>query len=250
MIFRIRVPAPPLNDLVEMLWFAEGYVAPHKQERLLPIGTMELVIPLSDEAPVLSGAHSQFFVIDTPNEPVLGAHFRPGGAFAVLGVPASELRNMHVSLDDLWGSSFAGSLRERIFAAASTEARFDILEQALTSRIAARRTPAIGFAVEEIERRLPRVETLVARAGISHRRFIQTFADEVGLTPKVYSRVQRFQRVLRCVAMREDVDWADVALACGYFDQSHLIHEFRVLSGLSPSVYLQRRTPHTNHVPL
>jgi AraC-like DNA-binding protein len=250
MIFRIRVPAPPLNDLVEMLWFSEGYTAAHEQERLLPTGTMELVVPMRGEEPLIAGAHSHYFVIDTPCEPVLGAHFRPGGAFAILGMPATELRNVQVSLEDLWGAAVAGELRERLQSAQTNDARFDLLEQALVSRIAARRHPAIGFAVREIARRLPRVETLVEKLGLSHRRFIQTFADEVGLTPKVYTRVQRFQRVLRCVADREEVDWADVALACGYFDQPHLIHEFRAISGLTPTEYLARRTPHMNHVPL
>ena len=86
--------------------------------------------------------------------------------------------------------------------------------------------------------------------GTSQRTFINTFAREVGMTPKLYSRVRRFNRALRMVHRREDVDWTDVALACGYFDQSHLIRDFRAFAGLSPSSYLALRTEHFNHVPV
>lgn len=76
------------------------------------------------------------------------------------------------------------------------------------------------------------------------------FARGVGMTPKLFCRVWRFQRVLRAVHHRDAVDWTEVALACGYFDQPHLIHDFREFSGLSPTEYLAARTEHLNHVPM
>jgi AraC-like DNA-binding protein len=86
--------------------------------------------------------------------------------------------------------------------------------------------------------------------GISTRRFIQLFHQQVGLTPKAFCRVRRFQRVLRSVHGRREVDWAQVALDCGYYDQPHFIHDFQAFSGFTPSAYLALATTHLNHVPL
>jgi transcriptional regulator GlxA family with amidase domain len=94
------------------------------------------------------------------------------------------------------------------------------------------------------------VADVTDRIGLSPRRFIQVFADEVGLTPKLFCRVQRFQEVLGLVERRRRVDWVQVALDCGHYDQSHFIHDFRAFSGLNPTKYLRIRGDHRNHVPL
>src|SRR5262249_58525693 len=79
----------------------------------------------------------------------------------------------------------------------------------------------------------------VAReAGLSRRRFAQLFREQVGLTPKLYCRLCRFQGVLRQISLSAPVDWADLALAGGYCDQAHLANEFRHFSGISPSAYV------------
>ena len=78
------IPAPPLADFVELLWLCQGDAPAHARERVLPTGTTELVIGLGEDAwgPVICGAHSESFVIDTAlRSAVMGVHFRPGGAF-------------------------------------------------------------------------------------------------------------------------------------------------------------------------
>jgi methylphosphotriester-DNA--protein-cysteine methyltransferase len=88
------------------------------------------------------------------------------------------------------------------------------------------------------------------RIGFSQRRFIELFRDQIGLTPKAFCRVRRFQRILQAVHRRSEVDWAQVALDGGYYDQSHLIHDFRGFSGLTPATYLAAAAEHLNHVPM
>src|SRR6266511_4258566 len=73
------------------------------------------------------------------------------------------------------------------------------------------------------------------------RRFIQVFTEEIGLTPKLFSRVKRFQRTIAILRQAMAPDWARLAVDCGYFDQSHLIRDFLMLSGFSPSDYLRRQ---------
>jgi len=271
MQFFHHIPAPPLSQFVELLWLYEGYQQPHAKERLLPDGSMELVVNLNEDVtrvydphdtqsvrtlrgPVLVGAHSEFFVIDTAQQKtVLGAHFRPGGAFPFLGLPAGELHNRLVSLEDLWGGE-AARLRERLLEAGTPQHMFAVMEQALTACAAGRlvRHPAVAYALREFHAPsgVRSIADVTARIGLSAKRFIELFSGEVGLTPKLFCRVRRFQRVLCRLRKGRPVQWAAVAADCGYFDQAHFIHDFRAFSGISPTAYVSQHTAHLNHVPL
>src|SRR5581483_10585749 len=252
MIFHARVASKPLSDFVELLWLYEGYRQPHKKERLLPTGTTELVFDLREDlgsdtcGSVLSGPHSEYFELDTSCETsVVGIHFKPGGAFPFFKMPANEFRNTNVSLELLWGSR-ARSVRDRLLAAVTSEEKFRILEETLLAEAARPliHTPAVAFALKKFYR-VPTVTTvseLSDEIGFSTRHFIQIFSAEVGLTPKLYCRVRRFQEVLKSVHRRTDIDWADVAINCGYFDQPHFIHDFKAFSRINPSTYSIART--------
>ncbi len=271
MFLRTYVPRLPLCDFVALLWHCEGGVQPHAKERVLPDGSMELVINLREDNlrvyhrnnpvryetlghSVLAGAHSEFMVIDTASQAsLMGVHFKAGGAFPFFRLPADELRDIHVSLNGLWGAS-AAELRERLLEVRTSHARFRVLEQFLLAQAARplKRHPVIGFALKEFEMRTPArsVAEVADQTGLSQRHFIQLFSQEVGLTPKVYCRIRRFQEAVRFVGTGRQFEWSDVALACGYFDQAHFIHDFRAFSGINPSTYLSLRTEHLNHVPL
>lgn len=269
-----HIPRAPLSQFVDVLWLYDGYTQPHAKERILPSGEMELVINLLEDATrmydrddpnrcqtfrgaLVSGAHSGYQVIDTAEQAsVIGVHFKPGGAFPFLRMPAGELRDTTVSLDALWGRS-AVDLRDRLLGAPTHQARFEILEQVLLAELlrgTARNAP--NRAVELALRRFllaPEMTTIASvreQIGLSSRRFIQVFRDETGFTPKVFCRIRRFQQVLDRVEGSKTVEWTKVALDSGYFDQAHFNHDFRAFSGIHPSAYLARRTPHRNHVPL
>jgi AraC-like DNA-binding protein len=104
------------------------------------------------------------------------------------------------------------------------------------------------WATRQLRGPSTRVADVTAQIGRSSRWFIDRFARDVGLTPKVFSRVQRFQAALRLARPRVSVDLADLAAAAGYFDQAHLTHEFTRLAGLSPAVLFAGRTDFLNHV--
>ena len=271
MLFLRHVPGPPLSKFVDMLWLYEGYTQPHAKERILPTGEMQIVINLLEDrssvydrddtdhcqnfgGSLLSGAHSRYQVIGTAQQAsVIGVHFRPGGAFPFLRRPAGELRDTTVSLDALWGRT-AIDLRDRLLEAETHQTRFEILEQALLAELARGfdHDDAVGFALRRFMA-APHVTTMASvseQIGLSPKRFIQAFRDETGFTPKVFCRIRRFHRALDRMEGRQSVEWANVALDCGYFDQAHFIHDFRAFSGINPSSYLAYRTPHRNHVPL
>ena len=270
MFYRAYTPGPPLGDFISRFWLCSDKPA-HGRERIMPSGTIELVFNLCDDeiriydpahhdrctrfsGAVVSGAYSTFFVIDPlQHASIVGVHFRPGGAFPFLGVPAGELANTHIDLATLWGP-LAGQLRERLRAATPAQ-RFSVLEAALVSRLhhPPERHDAVSVALtsfEQIDAEV-KVRDVARRVGLSQRRFIQVFAAEVGLTPKLYYRIRRFHQAQRLVRKAPAPDWATVAAECGYFDQSHLIRDFCAFSGLSPMVYLGQRSEHVlpNHVP-
>jgi AraC-like DNA-binding protein len=270
MEYRRRKPAAPLAGFIEVLWYWEGTARPHEFERLLPDGSTELILNLGEDqvrvydrrdlrrferldGATLVGPHSQFFVIDTAEQDrVMGVHFRPGGSFPFLPLPLDELHDLHISLSDVWGG-FARELRERLLAAKTVEGRFDLLEAGLLERVAKplERHRAVAHALGEFLSGGARTIADVTDAtGLSARRFIEVFKQQVGMPPKQFCRVRRFQRVIRGLAVGGAIDWAGVAAESGYFDQAHLIHDFRAIAGISPGEYAGLRTPHLNHVPM
>jgi transcriptional regulator GlxA family with amidase domain len=156
-------------------------------------------------------------------------------------MPADAFHDKNVSLDLIWGS-MVRTLRDRLRSANEPAKKFKILEVALLSRINERvqLNTAVRYALLEFARRsqVPMVRELAHEAGLSRRRFAQLFREQIGLTPKLYCRLQRFQNALKQIGSGASVDWAQLALAAGYCDQAHMAHEFRDFSGLSPSAYL------------
>jgi len=267
--FRRRVPAGPLSQFVECLWYFEGAARAHEFERILPDGSVEVVINLEEDrfrvydrhshaleqtvrGVLVSGPRSEYFVIDTAQQlSTMGIHFKPGGSFPFLGLPTTEVQNRQVALHDLWGDA-AADMRGEIVEAATVDEKFAVVERWLLRRAARlERHPAVAYALKEFRPGQGRsVTEVTARIGLTPKRFIQLFQREVGLTPKLFCRVRRFQKVLHAIGVGDRIEWADLAIDCGYFDQAHFIHDFRAFSGLNPSTYVAQRTEHLNHVPL
>ena len=259
-LFNFYKPKPPLSKFVDIFWLYEGYEPQPKTERILPTGTLELVINLRQnelriydaERPencsrlsgaVVSGASGRGFA---PAEEafIIGVHFKPGGAFPFLGLPAGDLADTHVDLETLWGPS-AGRLRERLCEARTSAERFQLLQEALLSRLChgVEQHYSVSAALEMFGKNQagPRVRDAAKYLGLSQRRFIQVFKGEVGMTPKLFSRIQRFQQTRTFIQHNPSFNWADLAVDLGYFDQSHFIREFLEFSGLSPTDYISRQ---------
>ena len=270
MLFATHIPQPPLNQFIELFWFHEGYNSDHWLERVLPDGSMELIFNLRDENrhvfdPLtrrprqsyrrswLSGPHSEFIVIDNaPNASMIGAHFRPGEASAFFGLPLDELRNVVVDLESILNGS-APSLRDQLLEAPNAAAKFRILEEALLARWRnASHHRAVTYALQYFTREPQEITIgqVTQEIGLSPRRFIEVFTEQVGMTPKVFCRVRRFQRAISEIQKTRDVCWTDVATGCGYYDQAHFINDFKEFCGITPGDYLNARPEYPNFVPI
>ena len=260
----IRPRSPALAPFVERLGYTEGAFA-HARERSLPSGHMQLLVNLAADRLVtfrgdrldveqrvggagLVGAQTEPVGLDTADQrSIIWVCFRAGGALPFFPAPPGAVAGEIVGLDELWGRG-AAVLRERMLAAPSPAAALRIVEDELLARAVRplERDPAVRFAVTALERGAA-VGDVTERLGLTARRFGSRFAEAVGLRPKRFGRVRRFQRLLG----RLDVepDWAALAVECGYFDQPHLINEFRAFAGVRPTEY-RSRPDSPNHVPV
>jgi AraC-like DNA-binding protein len=267
-----RAPLPRLRPFVRSVWLSDRTTpqvrATTRQENVLPTGDMHLVFRLSD-APVrlvvsdtensefvtghavVGGPRAAYYTKDTTQPSLsVGVQLKAGAADALFGASAAEFTGRHVGLADLWGRS-AALMRDRLIEACDPEQQLDVLETILSERLPGITAlhPAVAGALEYFGTS-GSVDEAVRRSGYSHRGFIALFRRAVGLAPKTYTRVLRFQRVLsECAATadgRAAASWVDLAMRAGYSDQSHFIREFRELAGVTPEYY-RRAAPDASH---
>lgn len=254
-------PAAPLSTWVDCFWYSASDPgrATARRHSALPTGGMDVVFNLDDDClqvllppqraavrtngAIVHGAQSGYFIIDArPTRHSAGIHFRPGCGALLLGVPANELSDLHVSLSDLWGTT-ALQLRERLLECRSPRQIFQLLEQTLLLRLSvarpARVHPAVRFALQRFANSIAvdRIAPVQQATGYSARRFTTLFQQAVGLPPKRYCRIQRLRSVVEQLTLGASIDWAQLAAANGYFDQSHLNRDFRDFSGVTPGQY-------------
>jgi AraC-like DNA-binding protein len=266
-----RTPRVALRPFVQTVWAFDACAEPaavHRgMERVLPTGGMHVVIRLSpapltlfDDATganprvighsLVGGARSAFYVrsVAEPSHSI-GAQLQPGAAFALFGVSAAELAERHTPLEDLWGRE-AERVREQLATAGSLEVELELFEAILTARLT--NAPALHPATADALARLAAgacVADVVRHSGCCHRAFIATFRAAVGLTPKTFCRVRRFQQAIERLG-RERTSLADLAGSAGYADQAHLTREFAAFSGVSPAAYRRLSPAASNHVPI
>jgi AraC-like DNA-binding protein len=266
MIVHEHVPRPPLSFFVARFWHYEDYVLEHAWERIMPSCGTGLLINLHEDELRwrdlgsgtvhrirgfgICGPQPRPIEIDTFQQRfILGVEFQQAGAAALFGIPAYEICGGHVGVEELFGRE-ATLLHEQLVEAPSPAVRFQLLEAWLLPRAAARlrRSLPVVRALSLLER-LP-VAAVAKELTVSPKRLIQSFRTEVGLAPKLYCRVLRFERLLRAIEKTPEVNWAVAGSQHGYYDQAHLTHEFRSLSGYSPGEYLSLRGPYARHVPI
>ncbi|HTV24793.1 MAG TPA: DUF6597 domain-containing transcriptional factor, partial [Polyangiaceae bacterium] len=212
-----RAPRSLLRPFIQQLWISSAADpsasgcsgASPRREHVLPTGSMHLVLRLDDVpvrvwnergaelelgGAVIGGIRSSYYVKDARPSRTVGAQLHAAASLPLLGIPADELAERHTRLDDVWGAA-AASLRAQLGEIRSPDAALACFEAALQARLPRVRAvhPAIAHALGSFDG-LAHVNQVVASAGLSHRRFLTLFTEAVGLAPKRYCRVVRFQR--------------------------------------------------------
>ncbi len=169
------------------------------------------------------------------------ARLQLGAPDAVLGVPASALTGRIVALEDLWGDAATRRLRARLADAGDMVHAAAMLERAIAERLAAAGAchPRAELARAAADRLTSaNVNAVAIELGVSERHLRRVFHEAVGVSPKAFAKLTRFHRALRAARATAHPSWASIAAAAGYYDQAHLIAEFRAIAGVTPRALL------------
>jgi AraC-like DNA-binding protein len=233
------------------------------QNREVPTGSHWLIISFGDPLDIVSMPHSSqpagrfvSFIVGLQEGAALTEHggrqhgmqveLTPLGTQALLGVAPGEATNACVELADVLGAD-ADRLAARLAETPDWPARFSILHQFLEARVddEAMVAPEVAWAWRRLGQSAGQVgiDELVREVGWSRRHLAARFREQVGLAPKVLARILRFQHALGLAGQSPSPSWAEIAAMSGYFDQAHLIRDFRALAGCSPTEYTATLLP-------
>lgn len=261
---------PRLSEIVASMWFGAGKTA-YQRDRILPSGTSQLLINLGPpqyriepgppevRVPFVdiwySGLHQGPIDTEAPHgNALLGVAFTSRGTFPWLGERMAGLSDRIIALADALGDG-ALTLRERLLNTESLEMRFRSVERWLVTRLKPRSIvhPAVRWAVDQIAASGGRVaiESLATQTGFTRKHLGNLFQQQVGLSPKSLARIHRFRGALDILNKANgQVPWIELADACGFYDQSHLINEFRRFTGFSPVELARRDRPDSGSIVL
>jgi AraC-like DNA-binding protein len=252
-----RVPQPPLDQLVDDLYYLEG-TPPYSRLKLPPMPSAVLILNLGDRFLIgHSGARPVEFadgcLLTTGTRHIefaypaftrsVGVHFKPWGWAPFVGMPGSEVCDVQLAVEHVWGR-YGEELRDRLDAASTPGVMLAVLEEELRRRVvdvpglrmvqhASGRIAAAWGAVS--------IGGLCEDAGVSTTHLAHRFKQIVGITPKRLARTYRFAKVVLSVDAAAAVDWGELAFRAGYFDQSHFVKDFQTFTGCTPTAYLALR---------
>ncbi len=286
MLLHLHRPGPPLDRFVELVTFYADYQPKHTREIILPDGAVEIIVDLTDTPKKLydrrdhgrftdfrgawiSGMRRGWIVVEAGTDAsMVVIRFRPGGAYPFLGFALEGVTDTVHHLGDVMGAA-SSSLRDRILEAPDIGAKMAAVETWLRDRAAGRLD--LHPVVEYLSGRLfapagIRIGDVVAEIGYSQRHVLGIFRRWVGLSPKQYGRIRRFQGMIGALARTApcdpitgaslqasplpEPDWAEVAADHGYYDQSHLIRDFREYAGMTPGQYAASYRGLENYLPI
>ena len=245
-------PPAQLGDCVVSLWEMRIPSRPGTTRvRILPNACVDIVIYASEPssgdgiAAIVAPPHRSYVVGSTLRSfmvrsvgwrHIIGASLRPEGVAPLLGVPASVIGESVAFLEDVLGPP-ATSFEDRVLSGPPGQALRRLAEALIDRRRAARAPDDEAHRAVELIRRAhgrKRIDSIVTDLNMSARRLERQFLAQVGISPKLFSRLVRFDRAVRDLAGRGALPWSQFALAHGYTDQAHFINEFKEFAGVTP----------------
>lgn len=244
---------------------------PHNFDRFLPNGDTEILIDFHDTPQFIydntslkeiqacnrvwaSGLRTEPITIPAGNKSeMMVISFKKGMAAPFFSFPLNEIVNSVVDADLVWGTDFA-LLREQLLATEEIDVRFRIVEDFLIREFRSQFAinPCVAYAIGEMTERPDAISIakMNAKIGYSQKHFTEMFRRQVGVTPKSYLKIMRFQKAVRAIDIAENIDWGQVSLECGFYDQSHFINDFKHFAGFTPEQYAKIHTNYQNYIPV
>jgi AraC-like DNA-binding protein len=264
------VPRPPLDGLIDDLYYLEG-APPYARLTLPPMPSALLIVNLGAPFHIRAGTdietaeYADGCVVTMPTRAFefgyppgtrsVGVHVKPWGLAPFLPMPAAELCDRPVTVEQVWGRPAIAELRDRLATAGGPHEMLTLLEEELTRRLC--ETAGLGL-VRHMSSVIAATSGAVAigdlrvAAGVSSTHLAQRFKELIGVTPKRLARTHRFTATVFSINPAGPIDWGDLAGGAGYFDQAHFGHEFRAFTGYTPTRYVEVRRrflrEHPGHV--
>lgn len=271
MIYKLHIPAYPLDQFIDAFIYFERVEQAHTVDRFLPNGDTEILIDFHDTPQYIydnqtlkeiqacnhvwaSGLRTEPITIPSGNgAAMMVIAFKKGMAAPFFPFPMDEIRDSVVDADLVWGRDF-GDLRERLLAEKDVDRRFSIAEDFLlrSFRTKLELNPCVAFAVAEMIERPDAlsIRRMNEKIGYSQKHFTDMFRRTLGVTPKAYLKIMRFQKAVRTIDAAAEIDWGTIAGECGFYDQAHFIHDFKHFSGFTPEQYSKISTNYQNYIPV
>lgn len=271
MIFEQRVPCPPLDNYISGIVYYKDYNVEHEKDKFLPDCTSNLVIELGDmpqyifdnqtldkkqkcEEAWFSGMHTEYLTLSSGNEAeMMVVTFKAGGAFPFVQKALNSYNNKVVMASSVFGPEIS-ELRKTIISSKSPAEKIDRVENWLNTQL--QQTSFSGDVINHFVDEIQNSEgplnfkTIAEKSGYSQKQFIHLFKKHVGLSPKQFHRIVRFNEILKRIHLKQKVNWIGVATQCGYYDQAHFIKDFQAFSGLNPKKYIEDQGDFPHYVPI
>lgn len=271
MIFEIHIPIFPLSQFVESFIYYKDYNPLHTVDRFLPDGNINVVIDLTDYPKFIydnhtlkeiqtcrnvwfSGIRNSFITIPSGRDSEMFViNFHKGKAYPFVEMPVNELTDYVIDGELVMNNQIL-EMREMLLSFSSTQEKFLYAEKHLLKIYGNKLevNPFIDFAVNNILHtpHQSSIESIAKKVGFSQKHFIKLFKTHVGLTPKLFLKIIRFQRAIMEIEQRKKIDWISIAYESGYYDQAHFINDFKTFSGFTPTQYQNKKIDFSNYVPV
>ena len=272
MIFETHTPQESIAPYIQSIFHYKHLMPDHSIERVVPTGHVFLLFELDgitrntfDNESLkpnanfskawISGIHRQYISIsEHENSEMLVIQFQPGGSYPFFHVAADMFTELVVPAGELVDDSLL-QLRDRMVTTGSSEEKFSLAEDWLLQRFDSTRAPPLELLefIQNLQQQPAAcLNQLIEAYPTSQKNLIDQFKKYVGLTPKYYQRILRFNDVLQKINNKEEIFWTEIAYECGYSDQSHFIKEFRHFSGFNPNEFIKKEfgKEETNFFPL
>lgn len=269
MIFEHYIPAWPLNQFIECFVYYRDYNPDHSIDRFLPDGNLNVIIDLTDYPKYIydnetlkeiqtcrnvwfSGVRTKYITIPSGRDSEMFViYFHKGKGYPFVEAPLSELTDSVVD-GDLVLTNEIMNLREMLLETPLIAQKFITAENYLLKKFQHKLivNPFIDFAVKKIIE-MPNqmsIEHISNKVGYSQKHLIKLFKDKVGLTPKAFLKVIRFQKAIQEIAAAKQVSWTSIAYDSGFYDQAHFINDFKSFSGYTPQQYLEKQYDYLNYI--
>lgn len=269
MLFEAYIPPFPLKQFIESFVYYKDYNPTHTVDRFLPDGNVYVVIDLTDYPKFIydnytlkeiqscknvwfSGIRNKYITIPSGRDSEMFIiNFHKGKAYPFVEMPMNELTDYVVGGELVMPGEIL-NMREELLNRPGIHEKFAYAETYLLKVFSKKLTdnPFVSYSVNAILQSPHQltINKLAGKVGYSQKHFIKIFREHVGVTPKNFLKIMRFQKAIQEIEAAKAINWAGIAYESGYYDQAHFINDFKQFSGFTPAQFRQMNSEFTNYV--